>query len=172
MDKWLKSLIAVAAILVTIATSIWIYDRYQLHALEEEMAKKASELIKFNACSDEVKQTIPGSKNVESALNCSEQYPELNWFKEAHLKKIAEAEALTKHQLMIAELKEAYSLKEKNADNDADKFCFTNVRTLYQIGGKDALYTTSPSDPKITAVKECINRKVFSEAEIKAVITQ
>ncbi len=172
MDKWLKILIAVTAILVTIATSIWIYDRYQLHTLEEEMARKAGELIKLKECADEVKQTIPGSKNAEHALSCSEKYPELNWFKETHFKKIAEAEAITKHQQMITQLKEAYSLKEKNTDNDADKYCFTNIRTLYQTGGKDVLYTTSPSDPKIMAVKDCISRNVFSEAEVKAVITQ
>lgn len=178
MDNWLKGLIATACVVVIGIGAVWSYDRYQQHLDDKMAAQIRSDEARFASCKQMVERAIPGNGDVTDAVACSRLFSQLAWFEQAHQGAIQyrhrseerqQREQAEKQRIEL--VKQAFFQRESLARGTSDEACFTAVRTLYEFGGKDALYTIKPTDEKITKVRKCIADGKYTEDDVKAVGT-
>lgn len=172
MDNWLKGLGAIASAMIIIAFSIWTYDRYQAHLIEQERATTVMLRTKFNSCLEIVKQATISNVTLEQAITCSREHPELAGFEKQIEEMARKREASVNRKAALADLQNAYLSKENTAQKSDDKVCFTTTRNAFETNGKDVLYILPPSDPKIKVIRDCIRHGVFSEEEMNAALIQ
>ncbi len=176
LDNWLKGLVATACVVVIAIGAVWSYDRYQQHLDDKRIAQARSDEAKFVSCKQMVERAIPGTSDISDALACSRLFSQLSWFEQAHQGAIQyrqrseerrQREQAEKQR--IEHIKQAFFDRESSANGTPDEACFRAVRTLYEFGGKDALYTIKPTSDKITAVRKCISEGKYTEDDVKAV---
>ncbi len=179
MDNWLKGLVATACVVVIGIGAVWSYDRYQQHLDYKRIAQARSDEARFVSCKQMVERAIPGTSDISDALACSRLFSQLSWFEQAHQGAIQyrhqseerqQREQAEKRRIEL--VKQAFFQRETAARGSSDEACFNAVRTLYEFGGKDALYTTEPTDEKIRALRKCIADGKYSEEEVRFVSTR